>query len=222
MQLMDTLSEDVLYSCLYWIDHVCAVLTSANNVWNRVQSFLALHLLHWFEAMSILKRSRDTIKLLQDLVDWIEVSGPILLICSHLTLYIFPNQPSELVHDACRFAEAFHDTIPYHPLSVYYSALPFAPKHSTLYQIFHDRNAFPDVVAGFEKSWRPSLLHIISVDGLKDAVAFSPDGKRVAVAWASYIRVLDLTSGSDALSPLRNRSTVAFSHVGSRIVHRHR
>jgi len=82
--------------------------------------------------------------------------------------------------------------------SVYYSALPFAPKHSTLYRIFHDRNAFPDVVAGFEKSWRPSFLHIISVDGLKDAVAFSPDGKRVAVAWASYIRVLDLTSGSDA------------------------
>ena len=121
VQLMGTLSEDVLYSCLYWIDHVCAVLTSANNVWNRVQSFLALHLLHWFEAMSILKRSRDTIKLLQDLVDWIEVSGPILLICSHLTLYIFPNQPSELVHDACRFAEAFHDTIPYHPLCILFS-----------------------------------------------------------------------------------------------------
>jgi hypothetical protein len=85
-QLKGSLSEDVSYSCLYWIDHVCAVQASAKDVWKRVESFLTLHLLHWFEAMSILKRSTDTAKLLQDLGDWIQVSGPISLLCSLIYL----------------------------------------------------------------------------------------------------------------------------------------
>jgi hypothetical protein len=72
-----SLSKDISYSCLYWIDHVCAV-QCAKQVWVRVDSFLTVHLLHWFEAMSILKRSRDTVKLLLDLEQWIKVSGPIL------------------------------------------------------------------------------------------------------------------------------------------------
>lgn len=96
-QLKSSLSEDVSYSCLYWIDHVCAVRASAKEVWNRVENFLTLHLLHWFEAMSILKRSTDTIKLLQDLEAWIQVSDPISLIYLHLPCYvcstIFPISP---------------------------------------------------------------------------------------------------------------------------------
>ncbi|KIM86453.1 hypothetical protein PILCRDRAFT_326973 [Piloderma croceum F 1598] len=116
-QLKGSLSQDVSYSCLYWIDHVCAVQASAKEVWDRVECFLTLHLLHWFEAMSISKRSIDTIKLLQDLEDWIQIH--------------FPNQPSELVHDAYRFTRAFSDTIAYHPPSVYFLILPFAPVHSS-------------------------------------------------------------------------------------------
>jgi WD40 repeat protein len=133
----------------------------------------------------------------------------------------FPNQPSELVHDAYRFTQAFSDTIAYHPLSVYFSALPFAPVHSSLYQIFHDRNAFPEVVAGLEKSW-PSCLRTIPVQPAPQVVAFSPDRTRVAVvSGASNIGILDLTSGLDAVSPMHYQRTIiksiAFSRDGSRI-----
>jgi WD40 repeat protein len=132
-----------------------------------------------------------------------------------------PNQPSELVHDAYRFTQAFSDTIAYHRLSVYFSALPFAPVHSSLYKIFHDRNAFPDVVAGFEKSW-PSCLRTITVQPVPQIAAFSPDRTRVAVVSnVANIGTLDLTSGSNYVSPMHNHRSairsVAFSRDGSRI-----
>jgi WD40 repeat protein len=128
-----------------------------------------------------------------------------------------------LIYDAVRFAQAFNDPIADHPLSVYYSALPFVPIHSTLFQTFHDRNIFSVVVAGFETSWSP-LLRIIP--GYPEpVVAFSRDGTRVACGSFKKcldIRVLDLTSGLDVVSPLHGEgngiTSLTFSHDGSRMV----
>jgi hypothetical protein len=67
------LPEDVSYACIFWIHHTCAVDDDLVHVMDRLHSFLRKHLLHWFEAMSILKRSRDTISLLDRLLNWISV-----------------------------------------------------------------------------------------------------------------------------------------------------
>ena len=69
-----TLSEEVAYSSVFWIDHICAIVDDIMPVIDRINVFLFRHLLHWFEAMSILRRSRDTISVLDDLKDWILVS----------------------------------------------------------------------------------------------------------------------------------------------------
>ena len=150
------------------------------------------------------------------------INLPRLTFNSLLVQNHFPNQSTKLVYDAVRFAQAFNDPIADHPLSVYYSALPFVPIHSTLFQTFHDRNLFPVVVAGFEMSWSP-LLRVIS--GYPDSVAaFSRDGTQVACGSFKKcldIRVLDLASGLDVLSPLQAESngitSLTFSHDGSRI-----
>jgi hypothetical protein len=72
-QANEKLPEEVSYSCLFWIDHIC-VIEDSSPVMDRLRDFLYQHLLHWFEAMSILKRSRYMIPLLDELRDWISVS----------------------------------------------------------------------------------------------------------------------------------------------------
>lgn len=70
----ETLPEDMTYACLFWIDHVCLVGVDILPVMIHLQAFVDLHLLHWFEAMIILRRSRDTIMLLNKLSVWVTVS----------------------------------------------------------------------------------------------------------------------------------------------------
>jgi hypothetical protein len=70
----DKLSEVASYSCLFWIDHICAVTDDIGPVLDQMYGFLLQHLLHWFEAMSILDRARDTISQLNKLYVWMTVS----------------------------------------------------------------------------------------------------------------------------------------------------
>jgi hypothetical protein len=64
--------DDVSYACIFWIHHVC--LINNDSLVGLLETFLTAHILHWFEAMSILRRSRDTIILLDRLKGWILVS----------------------------------------------------------------------------------------------------------------------------------------------------
>jgi hypothetical protein len=68
-----TLPEDVKYACLYWIDHIVSIKDDRAMVEQMVTKFLSLHLLHWFEAMSILGQHRETIRLLDSLSNWFRV-----------------------------------------------------------------------------------------------------------------------------------------------------
>ena len=68
------LPEDVAYACIFWVDHLCLVTEDVSFVIEPLDIFIKQHLLHWFEAMSILGRSRDTIKLLEKLGFWTIVS----------------------------------------------------------------------------------------------------------------------------------------------------
>jgi NACHT domain len=64
--------DEVTYACIFWINHTCFI--DDDSLAGHVETFLNTHLLHWFEAMSIIGRSRDTIKLLDNLKRWMMVS----------------------------------------------------------------------------------------------------------------------------------------------------
>lgn len=70
----EVLPEDVEYACLFWVEHVCNVEDVFQPLMILLDIFCRRHILHWLEAMSILRRSRDTIALLKDLLSWITVS----------------------------------------------------------------------------------------------------------------------------------------------------
>jgi hypothetical protein len=73
------LPEDVTYSCIFWIEHVCELKGREESLSIAVYDFLEKHLLHWIETMSLLKKARHTIKLLMRLEDWSKVSQSYLL-----------------------------------------------------------------------------------------------------------------------------------------------
>jgi NACHT domain len=90
------LSEDVSYSCLFWIDHICAIENDFQPVVDRLRDFLYRHLLHWFEAMNILTRSKDTIPLVVHLLNWVLVSH-FIISCSVAYREIEPCSPRSQV-----------------------------------------------------------------------------------------------------------------------------
>jgi hypothetical protein len=85
----ESLPEDIAYACVFCIDHICMTAHDIPSVMDHVGLFLDRHILHWFAAMSILRRSRDTISPLHHLYAWIVVS--FLLSCTG-SLYIYPRQ----------------------------------------------------------------------------------------------------------------------------------
>jgi hypothetical protein len=64
-----SLPEDIAYACSFWVEHVC-MITDVTSIADKLETFLFDHLLHWFEAMSILKRSKDTTNMIRGLRDW--------------------------------------------------------------------------------------------------------------------------------------------------------
>jgi hypothetical protein len=69
------ISEDISYACLFWIDHVVVITGDVPSLENSLNTFLHKHLLHWFELMSILNKSRETIVCLNRLLLWATVSS---------------------------------------------------------------------------------------------------------------------------------------------------
>lgn len=72
------LPDDITYSCLFWIEHVCESEDSTGWFLAELHEFLVKHLLHWIETMSLLKKARQTIGLLMRLQDWSNV-GKVLI-----------------------------------------------------------------------------------------------------------------------------------------------
>jgi hypothetical protein len=58
--------EDVSYACVYWIEHICCS-SVGDAITDKIYRCLSRHLLHWMEAMSVLKMSRKVIGDLQQL-----------------------------------------------------------------------------------------------------------------------------------------------------------
>ena len=70
----ESLPEDIAYACMFWIEHVCSIRENIPLIEEHLETFFNQHLLHWLEAMSIL-RARDTTTQLYRLLDWINVSA---------------------------------------------------------------------------------------------------------------------------------------------------
>ncbi|KZP11370.1 hypothetical protein FIBSPDRAFT_962358 [Athelia psychrophila] len=193
----EVLPEAPAYACQSWVDHLCAGGIFGSWVMEKLVVFLRTNLLHWFEAMSLLKKSEEIVPMLQRVATWLEENT-------------FEDKSlKDLVIEAIDFARKFAAEITEHPLYVYYTALPLLPSHSILYQLFHD--SLVD----------PSVLLVTSSDTI-ECLALSTNGHRIVTNYHRQAIVRDTATGEELVKLARTDGnaypySAAFSCDGSRI-----
>lgn len=218
---------DIAYACAFWITHMCSNNDDVLLFVGDLEVFLTKHLLHWFEAMSILGKSKETIPLLGNLHRWTTVSLSVRLLTSQIDMHPpqanFSDKRSllDFVRDAWHFAQTFATLIQEHPLLVYHGALPFAPTTSSIYKLFHDSQMCPTVCGNFSQSWLGLELVLTHTAPIQSVVS-SQDGTRVVSGSVdATVHVWDAVSGTEVLPPFVGHEgevvSVAFSPDGTRI-----
>ncbi|KZP15716.1 hypothetical protein FIBSPDRAFT_76617, partial [Athelia psychrophila] len=190
----ESLPVELAYACQLWASHLRSNGTLESSAMEKLVAFLRTHLLHWFEAMSLLKKSEEIAPMLQRVATWLEENT-------------FEDKSlKDLVVEAINFACKFAAEIAEHPLYVYYTALPLLPSHSMLYQLFHD--SLVD----------PSVLLVSRPRTYITSVAFSTDGLRLVTGWKTQLIVWDTETGEELLEMAVSQPySAAFSYDGSRI-----
>ncbi len=134
------LSPSVEYACRFWLPHV----EQADEMFDDLSSismFLHRHLLHWFEALSLLRRSPEAVHVLGCL-EMLTVSCgklPVQQLSRTMLTNYKRGEPADLqafVHDAKRFALAYAGMMAKTPLQIYSSALVFTPSRSIVRRQF--------------------------------------------------------------------------------------
>ncbi|KZP26893.1 hypothetical protein FIBSPDRAFT_948873 [Athelia psychrophila] len=196
----EVLPEALAYACQSWVDHICTKKGFESREMQKLTVvFLRAHLLHWFEAMSLLKKSEEIVPMLQRVTTWLEEN----------TFDSEDKSLKDLVVEAIDFAGKFAADITEHPLYVYYTALPLISSHSILYRQFHD--ALID----------PSVLLVTNPYTMR-CLALSTNGRRIVSGIAYHVIVRDTATGEE-LGKMADTDgaalpfSVAFSYDGSRI-----
>ncbi|KAL4260025.1 hypothetical protein AB1N83_008711 [Pleurotus pulmonarius] len=212
--------EAVTYSCSYWIHHVIAVAEDSERreMASKAYSFMKVHILHWLEATSILKKSRSTPSILEQLYQWALDTGM--------------DDMTSLSYDAYRFATFFAETIAEHPALITQVALPFVPVQSKLYQLFHDSRELPTVMGGYQQKWSSSLRVFPILDTSIICASFSPDMTKVVSTGAridddaplrgdenNCVRCWDVITGEEAVPAVQVEftSVAQFSPDGAQV-----
>ena len=68
----------IQYACVYWVDHLCEINSSHDEVGlydnGTIDVFLRKHFLHWLEALSLIKRISDGVLAIAKLIGLLTVS----------------------------------------------------------------------------------------------------------------------------------------------------
>jgi len=70
------LSEALDYACRYWIEHLVVLKSPGDHVRDLISDIINEDLLHWIEALAFLKEHPQTIRLLNNLLNWTKVRHP--------------------------------------------------------------------------------------------------------------------------------------------------
>jgi WD40 repeat protein len=225
------MAPEVQYSCTHWASHLLFLEGEDTEISAKLDEFASVHLLHWFEAMSLLNLTPSAVSIMRNVHEW-AVSITILLSkfqtynCIHIQLRSSSNKHlTTLLYDGYRFILSYQVVIAEGALQVYRSALPFTPNETLLYQTYQSEmyDSF-HVLHGIGSKWPPRLSTVHGGHADLRSVAYSPKGQYFATGFDnSYITVWDSVSCSSVMTFRHSESPsetlpVAFTPDGLRLV----
>ncbi|KAF2177518.1 WD40 repeat-like protein [Zopfia rhizophila CBS 207.26] len=208
----------IRYSCVYWVDHLSEMNSSHDEVGlcddGEIDAFLKRHLLHWLEALSLMKSISSAFIAIRKL-------GSVIA--------KYPNNTVQLrllIHDASRFILYNRGIIEKAPLQVYSAVLLFSPSSSIVKKLF--RNEIPpwiDRCPRVEEYWSPCLQVLEHPDSVSH-VAYSHDGRLATYSCDKTVRIWDVETGElqqsiqdDSFSEWSQALSMAFSPDGLLATH---
>ncbi|KAH7918511.1 hypothetical protein BV22DRAFT_1100410 [Leucogyrophana mollusca] len=208
-RLEDNVPEHVRYGCLYWHLHLADVAIEDRKLFQVAKDWLSTHLLHWFEVMSLRGDVLDILNALDRVVLWFQhhsQSDDVLL----------------LLEDASCFVRQFYEPIDRSAAHIYASAIPFTPRHSSVFKLFAPMlKQIPKMLTDLPES--PSPLITLPVHpGKTSYPAISFDGSHFTyVHDDTTLRLWDLDTCKPSGEPLiGHRSPIGntcFSDDGTRM-----
>ncbi|KAF7971105.1 hypothetical protein HWV62_22028 [Athelia sp. TMB] len=174
-----------------------------------LRALLQEHLLYWLEVISLLKQMGTASKVFASIHAWVQTHDA---------------DRAAFAKDVIQFVETFATPVSQSVAHIYLSALPFAPSQSLVSQTYLPQYPSTARLKVGKLDWWPVILKIFEdhVDAVW-AVAYSPNGKRIASASADRtIRVWDTETGEAVGAPIKGHTaairSIAFSLSGDHIV----
>ncbi|KAJ4264358.1 hypothetical protein NW762_005556 [Fusarium torreyae] len=179
------------YSCLYWIDHLCAYMPGAEETpypltadeEPSLNHFFRTKFLNWLEALSLQASISQGIRSMLNLKSRLDGSNA-------------GKELQDIVNDTTRYIRYHKEDIEVSPLQAYMS-LALTPLQSETRRAY--RQSIPSCVtvkAGAEDHWDACLQTLEGHKSAVKAVAVSPDSQRIAsVDGDGYIKIWDSTTG---------------------------
>ncbi|KAL2834663.1 WD40-repeat-containing domain protein [Aspergillus pseudoustus] len=170
--------DSIGYMCVYWVEHLCQLDAHLQRQLGlcsdgAIEIYIREHLLHWMEALSLLRSLRAGEELLRKLVNIMEVGS--------LIPSVHDNELLLALQDATHFVDYHRHMIEETPLQVYTSAVIFSPTASRVRLLFESQ--ISPWIQGrplMEADWR---LHLHAINLRNDSgqcVAMFPDGEFLA------------------------------------------
>ncbi|KAK6495585.1 hypothetical protein TWF481_002633 [Arthrobotrys musiformis] len=196
-----SIPETTKHACLYWVDYLKRSEIGLVDD-DEFHKFLQDHILHWFEALSLMRALSEGIRMIESLLFMLGDSK---------------NNVYSLVYDAKRFIRFNRSIMERSPLQVYLSCLLFSPNQCLIRrQKWGEIPPWIKSASAFQQSWDSCVQTLEGHSRWVGSVAFSHDGKQLASgSHDTTIKLWDTTTGA-SLATLEGHSgwvrSVAFSH----------
>ncbi|CAE6422011.1 unnamed protein product [Rhizoctonia solani] len=206
------ISLQLWYSCQFWTNHLyMASETEDRYLEARLQKFLSTRLLLWLEVMNLNQLSSTAVECTHRAKEWAIEHGSL-------------EDLQYLTNDAWRFTTTFAC----HPVSqstphIYTSMLAFWPEFSPISRCYANQLRGMIGIRGTAMDRRQSaFVTSKSMGAAVRSVAFSPNGKTLAIGCNTFIHIMDAFSirPLNARVPAHNAQilSIAFSPDGARLV----
>ncbi|KAK4076686.1 uncharacterized protein Triagg1_4289 [Trichoderma aggressivum f. europaeum] len=179
------------YPCSHWLQHICDSISNSDNTADqpilnhtKILTFLKEHVLHWLEAMSLLRIPPGGIPYISRFEGLLE-------------RYSSNSELSQMVYDIRRFTQHNSWIIDHAPLQIYLSGILFSPKLSIVRTLFEEELLSWITTKPLVGSHWSLLLQTIEVKSLLIPAAISADNKIAVYDYdTKEVKVWDTTSGT--------------------------